>query len=62
MGPTVPSSRSSERIQRLAGVTPFAIVDPLADKPAGWIALTLTDGFVHLPPGLFDIDGGDARG
>ena len=27
----------SERIQRLAGVTPFAVVDPLADKPPGWI-------------------------
>ena len=50
----------SERIQRLAGVTPFAVVDPLADKPAGWITLTLTDGFVHLPPGLFDVDGRDA--
>jgi valyl-tRNA synthetase len=46
----------SERIQRLAGVTPFAIVDPATDKAPGWIALTLDDGFVHLPPGLFDIE------
>ena len=30
----------AERIQRLAGVTPFAIVDPDALKPAGWIALS----------------------
>ena len=45
----------AERIQRLAGVTPFAIVDPDAVKPAGWIALTLAEGFVHLPPGLFDM-------
>jgi valyl-tRNA synthetase len=50
-----------ERIQRLAGVTPFTIVDPLADKPPGWIALTLADGFVHLPPGLFDVEGEAAR-
>jgi valyl-tRNA synthetase len=51
----------SERIQRLAGVTPFTVVDPLADKPRGWIALTLTDGFVHLPPGLFDTTAETAR-
>ena len=51
----------SERIQRLAGVTPFAVVDPLADKPSGWITLTLADGFVHLPPGLFDTTAEIAR-
>jgi valyl-tRNA synthetase len=51
----------SERIQRLAGVMPFAVVDPLASKPPGWIALTLTDGFVHLPPGLFDTTAEIAR-
>ena len=51
----------AERIQRLAGVTPFAIVDPQADKPSGWIALTLADGFVHLPPGLFDVEAETAR-
>jgi valyl-tRNA synthetase len=51
----------AERIQRLAGVTPFAIVDPSADKPPGWIALTLADGFVHVPPGLFDVEGEAAR-
>ena len=48
----------AERIQRLAGVTPFAIVDPDAVKPAGWIALTLADGFVHLPPGALRHEGG----
>ena len=32
-----------------------------ADKPAGWIALTLADGFVHLPPGLFDVEAETAR-
>jgi valyl-tRNA synthetase len=51
----------AERIQRLAGVTPFAIVDPDAVKPAGWIALTLADGFVHLPPGLFDMKAESTR-
>jgi valyl-tRNA synthetase len=51
----------SERIQRLAGVTPFVVVDPLVDKPPGWIALTLADGFVHLPPGLFDVEAERAR-
>jgi len=51
----------SERIQRLAGVSPFAIVDPSADKAVGWIGLTLADGFVHLPPGLFDVDAERAR-
>jgi valyl-tRNA synthetase len=51
----------AERIQRLAGVTPFAIVDPQTDKPAGWIALTLTDGLVHLPPGLFDVGAETSR-
>jgi valyl-tRNA synthetase len=51
----------SERIQRLAGVTPFVVVGPLVDKPPGWITLTLTDGFVHLPPGLFDTSAETAR-
>jgi valyl-tRNA synthetase len=51
----------AERIQRLASVTPFAIVDPDAVKPAGWIALTLADGFVHLPPGLFDMKAESTR-
>ena len=50
-----------ERIRRLAGVAPLAIVDPGTDKPAGWIALTLADGFVHLPPGLFDVEAETAR-
>jgi valyl-tRNA synthetase len=51
----------SERIQRLAGVTPFAVVDPDAVKAPGWVALTLADGFVHLPPGLFDVQAERAR-
>ena len=42
-------------------MTPFAVVDPAADKAPGWIALTLADGFVHLPPGLFDVEAERAR-
>ncbi len=51
----------SERIQRLAGVTPFTVAEPGAEKAPGWIGLTLADGFVHLPPGLFDVDAERAR-
>jgi valyl-tRNA synthetase len=51
----------SERIQRLAGVTPFAVVDLVTEKAPAWIALSLADGFVHVPPGLFDVDAEAAR-
>jgi valyl-tRNA synthetase len=44
----------SERIRRLAGVEPFTIVDGAGDRIPGWTGLTLSEGSVNLPPGLFD--------
>jgi valyl-tRNA synthetase len=46
----------SDRIGRLAGVTPVSIVDRASEQIAGGTTLALTDGFVHLPAGLFDED------
>ncbi len=46
----------SERIERLAGVSPLAIGESGATRPAEGTSLTLTDGYVSLPPGLFDVD------
>jgi valyl-tRNA synthetase len=42
------------RVERLAGVEPFRVVDVSADRVAGWTAVTMDDGWVNLPPGLFD--------
>ncbi len=43
----------SEAAVRLAGVT-LSVVDAGADRRAGWTTLPLPDGYVQLPPGLFD--------
>jgi valyl-tRNA synthetase len=51
----------SERIERLAGVSPLTIADPGASKPADGTSLTLAEGFVSLPPGLFNVDAERAR-
>ncbi len=44
----------AERIERLAGVSPLEVVDPAEGKRAGWSSIPLREGFVNLPPGLFD--------
>jgi valyl-tRNA synthetase len=51
----------AERIQRLAGVAPLTIVDQGADRVPGWTGLTLNEGSVNLPPGLFDAGAERAR-
>ena len=51
----------SERIQRLAGVEPLTMVDPTADRIPGWTGLTLSEGSLNLPPGLFDTGAERAR-
>jgi valyl-tRNA synthetase len=44
----------SARVERLAGVEPFTVVDASAARAVGWTAVTVDGGWVSLPPGLFD--------
>ena len=44
----------TEAVLRLAGLSSLQIVPPDGGKQAGWTTLALEDGFVNLPPGLFD--------
>jgi valyl-tRNA synthetase len=44
----------TERIERLAGISPLQVVDPAEGKRPGWSSLPLSEGSVDLPPGLFD--------
>jgi valyl-tRNA synthetase len=46
----------SEPIRRLAGLSSLELVPPETAKLAGWTTLALEEGFVSLPPGLFDVD------
>jgi valyl-tRNA synthetase len=43
-----------EPIGRLAGLSTLTTVDRDGGKRLGWTTLALTDGFVNLPPGLYD--------
>ena len=45
----------SERIERLAGTSPLHVVDATEGKHAGWMSLPLAEGFISVPPGLFDM-------
>jgi len=45
----------SDAAVRLAGVA-LSVVDATNERRAGWTTLTLPDGYVQLPPGLFDTD------
>jgi valyl-tRNA synthetase len=45
-----------ERVERLAGVTPLRVVAKAVDRAAGWTAIAFDDGWVTVPPGLFDAD------
>ena len=44
-----------EAAVRLAGVE-LSVVDAGAERRPGWTTLTLPEGYVQLPPGLFDTD------
>jgi valyl-tRNA synthetase len=50
----------SDPAARLAGVD-LEVQDADAGKRDGWTTVTLVDGFVQLPPGLFDVDAERAR-
>jgi valyl-tRNA synthetase len=45
-----------ERVERLAGVTPLRVEGAGAERTAGWTAIVFDDGWVTVPPGLFDAD------
>ncbi len=46
----------AERIERLAGLEKLTFVDAPAGKLVGETTVTLANGAVYLPPGLFDVD------
>jgi valyl-tRNA synthetase len=49
-------SALGERVERLAGVRPFHAVGAAADRATGWTAVAFNEGWVTLPPGLFDAE------
>ncbi len=46
----------AERVERLAGVSPFTVTDVSGERSNGWTGVSIPAGWVSLPPGLFDVD------